>query len=104
MTEKTTTLRERYGYERAMFVAAWVSLVLHERSKKGLVSGGPAIERPGCLAVVKSGLAAGYEPPSDDEIEHALRAIMSVDPSLSVTQRGFAFADYAQMTKGAGHG
>lgn len=103
MTEKTTTLRERYGYERAMFVAAWVSLILHERSQKGFVNG-LEIERPGCMAVVKSGLAAGYEPPNDDEIEHAIRAIVSAHPEFSVTKKGLAFADYAQMTKGAGHG
>lgn len=103
MTEQTTTLREKYGYERAMFIAAWVAVALNKRIRQGLVDG-IVCDEEASMDVVLSGFAAGHQEPTDDEISNAVRAMRAANPSLSLTTKGLAFSDFHLMTRGAGHG
>ena len=53
---------------RDVFVVASFLLTVNGLKEKGLVSGGPDIDKKGILAIVKLGRSMGFDEPSKDEI------------------------------------
>ena len=55
--------------DRDVFVAANFFLAANELKEKGLIDGGPDIDKKGLLAIVKLGKSMGFDEPSKDEIK-----------------------------------
>lgn len=93
------------GPERAMFLAAWMTLAFDDRMKRGLISG-PSLEDhvEASREIVRRGIENGHARPTLEEIAYGINAMRAANPGFELTPRGKACGHFGAMQAGMGQG
>jgi len=93
------------GPERAMFLAAWMTLAFDDRMKRGLISGPPLDDHVEISReIVRRGIENGHGVPTTKEIAYGINAMRASNPGFELTPRGMACGQFGAMQEGMGRG